>query len=317
MRGLNILVAATDVVQKHYALQLDFELQTLPGRRHVFLVTSHNSRYVLKCVAAPSVTIENIQSTHRLVQLLSHRHFATYSLISSILDSTWVIDYDLIWEMHTYVEGEPLQAIAVSPETVGQLLGTYHKTVSHLLHDRSLTVPVGIEEYWHSVDPVAVLKVLRSTATGQTAVAFLDSLVDQSLSWISSLAGPEIVVPVHGDVSASNVIVNSERAYLIDFECIRWEDPLVDLAQAVARLILPKRTDTEAQRMAVDRILSSYLTSSGFPRSERSRLAAAVSLHLVLDWACEQLRGQPIEWPTHGSHASLSRALDSLRYCLV
>lgn len=318
MRGLSILDVAADVVQKHYALQTDLQLRPLPGRRHVFLVTSKDTRYVLKCVPVPSVAAERIEFTHRLVRFLEQRNFTTYSLIASVSGCTWVSEHGLVWEMHTYIDGEPLETIAASPSAVGELLGRYHNAVHYLIQDGTLEVPVNKNDWYHSVDPIALLRVFRSFVADNTLAALIDSLLDKSMLWMDSLAEPQAIIPIHGDVSASNVIITPVRAYLIDFECAQWEDSLVDLAQAVARLVSAGNPDPETKKRAVGLLISSYLNSSGLSKPSHDRLVAAASLHLALDWACEQLRRHTAGCVVHDEpHADISRALESLESCLV
>ena len=187
----------------------------------------------------------------------------------------------------------------------------------YLIQDGTLEVPVNKNDWYHSVDPIALLRVFRSFVADNTLAILLTAC------WIRACCGWTRLRSLRQSSQYTvmcrvNVIITPVRAYLIDFECAQWEDSLVDLAQAVARLVSAGNPDPETKKRAVGLLISSYLNSSGLSKPSHDRLVAAASLHLALDWACEQLRRHTAGCVVHDeSHADISRALESLESCLV
>jgi len=317
MGGLDITSVAKKIVRQHFRTKQISELVPLPGRRHVFLVAVCDRRYILKCVAAPSIEASDLKFTHKLVGLLNDRHFSTYSLVPGPDGRTWVVENGLIWEVHTFVDGVPLRSLAHSPNLVGELLGSYHRTVKLLIQDGLLQVPNRSYQPFGSVDPVIALKAVRSLVGIRANVGLIDEIMDKSVSWRESLEPPTVLVPTHGDIAASNIIIAPEGAYLIDFERTPWEDPLVDLAQAIARIVTIQGVSIKSRKEAIENLIASYVASSRLPRPARDRLFALVSLHIVLDWACELLCSRSTVESLLKTHSALQGMLADMQRCLV
>lgn len=316
MRQLTILAAAAEVCERHYGIRPVAPLALLPGRRHVFLVDSASTRYVLKCMAASDIEAANLRFTHQLVSLLSRARFNTYSVMTTVTGSTWVADDGMFWELHSFIEGNALSSLASSPIDVGCLLGEYHQTAASLVSNRLLPVVDGSACGWLPVDPIGPLRVLRSRVQAVASSALIEQLASAAGSWISSLDSPLVAIPLHGDVSKSNIIVAGSGMYLIDFEGILCGDPRVDVAQAVSRQVSSDVLQEEARRCAVKAFLSAYSESSRLAYPVALQLDLLAKLSLLFDWACRLLSAQASDAEVREAGSQLLRGFALIESCL-
>lgn len=319
MRHLTILAAAAEVCERHYGIRPIASLVPLPGRRHVFLVASGSGRYVLKCMAASDTEVASLRFTHKLVNLLSGTQFNTYSVIPTATGSTWVADVDMVWELHSFIEGHVLSSLGSSAADVGYLIGWYHKAAANLVSDGLLPAADGPGCGWLPVDPMVPLRVLRSRAQTTSGFALIERLMASAHSWLSSLGAPSLAIPLHGDVSPSNIIVANSSKYLIDFENIPWGDPRIDAAQAVSRLVSSGVVEADVCRNAARAFLSGYSESSALSTAAypiTHQLDLLVKLHLLLDWACRLLSRQATDSEVDEAGSWLLRGFALTEKCL-
>lgn len=315
--SLDVSAIAREIAQGHFGIQQVDALEPLPGHGHVFLVRSPGSPFVEKCVLDSGRWTERLRYTHELVMLLNERGFATYSLIQAVGGGTLVYSDGLIWEMHTYVSGHPLGSLALDPSGVGRLLGEYHRTAEQIALE-GFPVPEayrtgGVE----SADPRLVLTALSTRLRSSEALDGVNCLMDLSRSLSEGLNAGDSAIPLHGDISASNILARASRHFLIDFEDVAWGHPCIDVAQALARLVAAcQQRGCDSAHDAVFEFLSSYESSSSFAMRPSARLKAVAALHAIKDWACDQLSSSLPDQSLPATLPLLRLTLDLISRCL-
>jgi Ser/Thr protein kinase RdoA (MazF antagonist) len=311
--NLDVSAAAADIARKHFGIEPVDALDPLPGHGHVFLVHSSGSRFVLKCTLDSAQRTERLKTVHEFVRILNEFGFLTYSLIHTANGGTWVCGGGLIWEMHTYIAGQPLRSLALDPSGVGRLLGDYHRAAVRIVRSRISASDSCGASGLESADPKLVLKALSSRLRDAGVLTEVNRLVDLSRSLSQGLGAEDPVIPLHGDISASNIIVCASRYFLIDFEDLAWGDPGIDTAQALARLVAGCQQRPRAStRSVILEFLSSYASSVGSAVQPSARLSAVAKLHAIKDWACDQLSASLPDQTVAETLPSLCCTLDLL-----
>lgn len=315
--SLDVSALAGEIASRHFGIEPVDALEPLPGHGHVFLVRSSGSRFVEKCVLDSGQWTERLRHTHELVRMLNERGFATYSLIQAVGGETLVFSDGLIWEMHSYVPGNPLGSLALDPPGVGKLLGEYHCAAEQIALD-------GISAHeTHRMDglelarPRLVLAALVSRLRDSAVLPEVNRLIDLSLCLSEGLSEGSRVIPLHGDISASNILASASRYFLIDFEDVAWGDPCIDVSQALARLVAGCRQPSLASlRTSVLEFLSSYESSSDSAIRPAEMVKPVAQLHAIKDWACDQLSSSLPDESVREALPVLHRTLDLISQCL-
>ena len=314
----DVSALADEIERKHFGIQPVDALEPLPGHGHVFLVHSSGSRFVEKCTLDSGQWTERLKHTHELVRLLNERGFATYSLVHAVGGGTLVLADGLIWEMHTYVSGCPLSSLALDPSGVGKLLSEYHRPAERIAFDGLSPPETSCTGGFESAGPKLVLAALNSRLQDPGVLREINHLMDLVRSLSEGWSAGTRVIPLHGDISASNILACAPGYCLIDFEDVAWGDACIDVAQALTRLVVTcQQRPPETVRDAVLEFLSSYEGSSGSAMQASATLKRVAGLHAIKDWACDQLISKLPDRSVAETLPFLRRTLDLLSLCLV
>lgn len=310
--------AAAEMAQEHFGTGPVSAIDPLPSHSHAFLVSARGSRYVLKCMSNWEMRPVSVETTHNLVRFLNQEGFCTYSLVPATFGRTWVHSRGFLWELHTYIAGYTPGSLRFDPPRVGRLLAEYHAAAEAFVRVRFAQPRSGAASSLRHVDPTLALRALASRVWSSESLDQIDGLVALSQSLVQGSVEGDRVLPLHNDISESNIVISASRCHLIDFEDTVWGDPGLEVAQALARMASREPHQTvEDYGIAVRKLLSAYAESSGYPGPSTDLLRTASSLHAIKDWACDQLCFSLPDQLVPEQFPSLLCTLDLLSRCIV
>ena len=154
---------------------------------------------------------------HELLRDLALAGFVAPSPVADLGGKSVVVIDDAVWELLSFVPGEPIGWSDHEIESAGRLLGRLHTTTARLPE--------------RGQRPGAL--TLDACRPREPFAAVVRAEVERQLVEIGHADRPRSVV--HGDATQANVVANGASYSLVDYAIAYVETPLFDIASALWR----------------------------------------------------------------------------------
>jgi len=254
------------------------------ARNRTYIIESEKGKFFLKEKNPLLTNTESFFHEYDIVQHLLNRGFKTAGIITNKRGDTFKRKGNLLYRLYEYIDGKRYTGTEQDDAKVARMLAEYHKIMG------SFKGPAPREDdyaQWVSGNFQRLKKKLNKNDFSE-----LSRIIDETTLKLTSLSNQLPCSVIHGDVHQFNITFRKGVPYLFDFDEIRMESRVGDLANTLIYFTCLdyKKIDfgdllTFLQKCSpnmnnTEKFLKEYSAIYPLSRTEKK----ALPLYLVLVW---------------------------------
>jgi Ser/Thr protein kinase RdoA (MazF antagonist) len=253
---------------------------------------------------APDISLDDTRFRHAFMSHLTQAGLPVPALLPTPEGRTWALARDSVYELQTYLPGEPFASedSATRVESAASLLGALHQasaefTWAPYAWPEERSAPALAQSYTNLIRQAGERDWAGSSigaGLARVADACDDRIAAASYALALTPSPPEL--HIHGDFQPHNLaFTGSAASALYDFDAVRWEQRVYELAYALLFFtglrwtenepLTPPRADDGLDILLVHRFLAAYGREAPPSEDEAPLVADALALVFPIAFA--------------------------------